>query len=60
MTRANITTPIPPTHVEDIRQNINPFGRASTSCKIDEPVVVNPDTLSNQALIKLNSPPQIR
>ena len=46
--------------VEDIRQNCNPRGSASTFCKIEDPVVVKPETVSNQAFITLNSPPQIR
>ena len=46
--------------IEDIRQNCNPRGSASTFCKIEDPVVVKPETVSNQAFITLNSPPQIR
>ena len=59
-TSANITTPIPPIHVDDMRQNCNPRGRASTSFRIVDPVVVRPETLSNQALTSENSPPHIR
>ena len=29
------------------------------SVKIVDPVVVNPETLSNHAFVKVNSPPQI-
>ena len=43
-----------------MRQNCNPRGRASTSFRIVDPVVVRPETLSNQALTSENSPPQIR
>jgi len=57
---ANITTPIPPTQVVEKRQNCNPRGSASTSFRIVDPVVVKPETLSNQAFTRLNSPPQIR
>ena len=46
--------------VERMRQNCNPRGRASTSFRIVDPVVVRPETLSNQALTSENSPPQIR
>jgi len=59
-TSANITTPIPPIHVVEKRQNCNPRGSASTSVSTDAPVVVNPETLSNHAFTRLNSPPQIR
>ena len=40
--------------------NCNPRGSASTSVSTDAPVVVNPETLSNHAFTRLNSPPQIR
>ncbi len=43
-----------------MRQNCNPRGRSSTSFRIDAPVVVNPETLSNHALTGVNSPPHIR
>ena len=43
-----------------MRQNCNPRGRASTSFRIVDPVVVRPETLSNHALTNENSPPQIR
>ena len=59
-TSANITTPMPPIHVVAKRQNCKPRGSASTSERIDAPVVVKPETLSNQALTSENSPPQIR
>jgi hypothetical protein len=34
------------------------FGKASISVNIVDPVVVYPETLSNQAFINVNSPPQ--
>ena len=55
-----MTTPIPPIHVEDMRQNCSPRGSTSISFRIVDPVVVKPETLSNQAFTRLNSPPQIR
>ena len=51
---------MPPIHVVEKRQNCNPRGSASTSVSTDAPVVVNPETLSNHAFTRLNSPPQIR
>ena len=51
------TTPNPPMKCVEDLQNNRPFGRLSTSVKIVEPVVVYPDTLSNQAFIRVNSPP---
>ena len=51
---------MPPIHVVEKRQNCNPRGRASTSVSTEAPVVVKPETLSNQAFTRLNSPPQIR
>ena len=60
ISRANMTTPIPPIHVEDMRQNCSPRGSTSISFRIVDPVVVKPETLSNQAFTRLNSPPQIR
>jgi hypothetical protein len=44
--------------VEDL-QNKSLFGSASTSFRIVDPVVVYPDTLSNQALMIVNSPPHM-
>ena len=60
ITSANITTPIPPIQHVVMRQNCSPCGRSSTSLRIDAPVVVNPETLSNHAFIIENSPPHIR
>ncbi len=60
MTRVNITTPIPPTQHVAMRQKWSPRGRASTLSRIEAPVVVNPDTLSNQAFMGENSPPHIK
>ena len=51
---------MPPIQVEAMRQNCNPRGSCSTSLRIVAPVVVKPETLSNQALTSENSPPQIR
>lgn len=53
----SVTIPMPPTQAVDILQNFNPLGRASTSFKMDAPVVVNPETLSNRAFIGENSFP---
>ena len=39
------------------RQKRRPLGRASISFNMVDPVVVKPETLSNQAFIKVNSPP---
>ena len=60
ITSANITTPMPPIQVEDMRQNCKPRGSSSTSFRMEAPVVVKPDTLSNQAFTSENSPPHIR
>ena len=51
-------TPSPPMKWVDERQKRRLFGRASTLVRIVAPVVVYPDTLSNHALIRVNSPPQ--
>ena len=40
---ANMTTPIPPIHVEDMRQNCSPRGSTSISFRIVDPVVVKPE-----------------
>ena len=51
-------TPNPPMKwVEDL-QNRRLFGSASMSVRIVDPVVVYPETLSNHALMSVNSPPQ--
>jgi hypothetical protein len=52
--------PIPPIQCVVFRQKSNPEGKASMSDKIVEPVVVKPETLSNQAFTNVNSPPQRR
>jgi hypothetical protein len=52
------TTPNPPIKCVALLQNNNPLGKASTFTRIEEPVVVYPLTLSNQAFIRENSPPQ--
>ncbi len=41
----------------DARQKSMPLGKTSMSFKMVDPVVVNPDTLSNMALANENSPP---
>ena len=55
-----VTMPMPPTQAVEMRQSCNPRGKASISLRIEAPVVVKPDTLSNTALIKVNSRPYIR
>ena len=55
--RRKTTTPNPPMKWVDDLQKIRLFGRASISFNIDDPVVVYPETLSNQAFTKVNSPP---
>ncbi len=42
----------------EARQNRRLFGRASTSVRMVAPVVVKPETLSNQAFTTVNGPPQ--
>ena len=54
----NTTTPKPPMKCVDARQKSRLRGKASTSSRMVEPVVVKPDTLSNQALANVNGPPQ--
>jgi hypothetical protein len=56
--RRKTTTPKPPIKCVADLQNSRLFGKASTSVRIVEPVVVKPETLSNQAFISENSPPQ--
>ena len=46
-------TPIPPTQCVKLRQNRPVWLRASTSDRILDPVVVNPDTVSKSASVKL-------
>ena len=50
--RRNTSTPMPPSQWLKLRQYIIPGESASTSPKIEEPVVVNPDTISNRASTK--------
>lgn len=52
------TTPKPPIKCVEERQKSRLFGNASTLSRIVEPVVVKPETLSNQAFIIVNGPPQ--
>ena len=40
---------MPPTQCEKLRQNSTPLGSDSTSDRIDAPVVVNPEAISNSA-----------
>ena len=51
-------TPIPPMKCVEDRQKSSPFGNTSTSVSMVPPVVVYPDTDSNQAFDSVNSPPQ--
>ena len=53
----NTTTPRPPMKCVDERQKSRLRGSASTSSRMVAPVVVKPDTLSNQALAMVNGPP---
>ena len=53
----NTTTPRPPIKCVEDRQNSRLRGSASTSSRMVAPVVVKPDTLSNQALARVNGPP---
>ena len=46
---AKTSIPIPPIQWVKLLQNNRPFGSASTSLKIDEPVVVKPETVSKNA-----------
>ena len=48
-------TPIPPIKCEKLRQNNILLFKFSTLSKIVEPVVVNPETVSNSASIKFAS-----
>jgi len=45
--------PMPPIHCVTERQSRRPAGRASTSAKMEPPVVLIPETLSNKLLLKL-------
>ena len=55
----NTTTPRPPMKCVEARQKSRLRGKASTSSRMVDPVVVKPDTLSNQALTRVNGPPHI-
>ena len=50
---------MPPIQAEAILQNSRPLGSASMSVRMEAPVVVKPDTLSKNALTRVNSPPYI-
>ena len=52
--------PMPPTQAVEMRQSCRPRGRASMSFKMEAPVVVKPDTLSNRAFTSVNSCPYKR
>ena len=58
MASRNTRTPMPPTQWLKLRQYIMPFGRLSTSGKMDAPVVVKPETISNKASINLGMAPE--
>ena len=45
----NTSTPMPPTQCEKLRQNSTPCGSVSTCGRIDAPVVVKPEIISNSA-----------
>lgn len=47
----NTSTPMPPTQCVKLRQNNRPWLSASTSVRIDAPVVVKPETVSKNASI---------
>lgn len=47
---ASTSTPMPPTQWVKLRQNRIPRGRASISVRMEEPVVVKPDTLSKKSV----------
>ena len=52
-----VTMPIPPTQAVEMRHSYKPRGSDSMSFKMEAPVVVKPDTLSNNALTGVNSLP---
>ena len=58
MSSRNTTTPKPPIKWVEALQKRSDLGSASTSERMLAPVVVKPDTLSNQAFITLKGPPQ--
>ena len=55
-----VTMPMPPTQAVEMRQSSNPRGRPSILFRIEAPVVVKPDTLSNKAFSRENSRPYKR
>ena len=55
--RTKTIIPMPPIQYVDARQNKSPGERDSTSERTEAPVVVNPETLSNQALVNEKGPP---
>jgi len=57
MDNANMIIPTPPIQWVADLQKSRPFGSASMSDKMDDPVVVNPETLSNHEFVMVNSPP---
>lgn len=52
--------PIPPIQWVKLRQNKMDFGSASISVKMEDPVVVKPDTDSKKALVKKGMAPERR
>src|SRR5699024_3197340 len=50
--RINTSTPMPPIQWEKLLQNRLTWERASTSDRMEEPVVVKPETISNRASTK--------
>ena len=47
--RIKTSTPMPPIQWEKLRQKSEVWDRASTSGRMEEPVVVKPETISNRA-----------
>ncbi len=58
MSKRKTTTPRPPMKCVEDRQKSRLLGRDSTLERIVAPVVVKPETLSNQAFMMENGPPQ--
>ena len=58
MSSRNTTTPKPPMKCVALRQKSSESGSDSMSSSIVAPVVVKPETLSNQALVTVKGPPQ--
>ena len=56
--KRNTSTPIPPTQWVKLRQYKMLLDRLSTSGRMDAPVVVKPDTVSNNASIKRGISPE--